>query len=487
LPKDLSASLMIAAYLAVVVLFGWFTRKRAGKSEEDYLAAGRSIGALTGGFAFASTYSSASAFMGSLGAIAILGFSFAAWVNVFVIGMMVFMAHLIAPHLRRTGLLTIPDFYSHRYGNTFRVISAAITTIIMWVYLVAQVKAMGLIVSDVLGIDYGIGIWVALAFIIYVVLGGMYATILTSALQEVMMLATAFLVAGAIFLKMGWGGSVVAASAAAPYLFSVAGKPGTVFGWSFGLIVLLGSLAMPHLTMRVYSSADEGVARRTVALGAILTAALYAVMFAVPAAVIALGIKLVDPDLALMNLAGRLLPAPLIGFVAASILAAAMSTTDAQLMTAGSAIVHDIYSKAVRRGSAIPLERAVLLNRIVMLLLGLAAILVAMNPPGLIVLIMGLAMAIAAGSLLVPLLGGIWWKRANEPGGVAAALAGLATVLALHPMVLGGALGVRLPSPHLAGLYGVAASALLYILVSLATRPPSEDEVRLFEKMHGRA
>ncbi|MEM3440472.1 MAG: hypothetical protein QXG32_06185, partial [Candidatus Bathyarchaeia archaeon] len=120
---------MIVAYLAAVVLFGWFTMKRASKSEEGYLAAGRSIGAIAGGFAFASTYSSASAFMGSLGAIALLGFSFAAWVNIFVIGMMVFMAFLIAPHLRRTGLLTVPDFYSNRYGDAFRVISAAITAI----------------------------------------------------------------------------------------------------------------------------------------------------------------------------------------------------------------------------------------------------------------------------------------------------------------------------------------------------------------------
>jgi len=73
------------------------------------------------------------------------------------------------------------------------------------------------------------------------------------------------------------------------------------------------------------------------------------------------------------------------------------------------------------------------------------------------------------GGLLVPILGGLVWKRGNLPGALAAMIAGGLTVITL--MVVEGLLANE---PI---YFGLLAALVAYVAVSLATKPTEEAAV----------
>jgi sodium/proline symporter len=147
--------------------------------------------------------------------------------------------------------------------------------------------------------------------------------------------------------------------------------------------------------------------------------------------------ELADGESVLLELAVDLLPAILGGLVAGGVLAAIMSTSDSQLLVAGSAVSHDL-----RRGSV-----SLMADRIVIILLGLAAVALALWFPASIfdrVLFAWQALGNAFGPLLVVMLfsGGV------RPGyRLAAMLAGFALTVAISffPQAPGNAVERLLP------------------------------------------
>ncbi len=83
----------------------------------------------------------------------------------------------LAPYLRRSGQVTIPDFLAERYGGRLpRVMGVGVTILCSTVYLVAQIYGVGLITSKLTGLAFEIGIFLGLGGILFCsFLGGMRA------------------------------------------------------------------------------------------------------------------------------------------------------------------------------------------------------------------------------------------------------------------------------------------------------------------------
>ena len=168
---------------------------------EEYYVAGRRIPPMYNGMAAAADWMSAASFISLAGGLYLQGFSgtegqagglayVLGWTGGFCL-----VALLIAPHLRRLNLYTVPDYFSARYGGRWpRVIAAVAAALCSFTYVVAQIYGIGLIASRLTGVQFEIGILLGLGGVLLCsFLGGMRAITWTQVAQYVVLLL-AFLI-----------------------------------------------------------------------------------------------------------------------------------------------------------------------------------------------------------------------------------------------------------------------------------------------------
>ncbi|MEJ8835966.1 sodium:solute symporter family protein [Ramlibacter sp. AN1133] len=185
------------------------------------------------------------------------------------------------------------------------------------------------------------------------------------------------------------------------------------------------------------------------------------------------------------------LPYVISGLVAAGGLAAALSTADGLLLTIANALSHDLYYKMIDPNA--PTARRVMLSKVLLLVVALAAAAVASQKPADILFLVSAAFSFAAAAFFPALVLGIFWKRAT---GIAASL-GMAAGLGVtfYYMVttqpwLRGVFGVTSPiadhiwfgiQPISAGVFGVPVGFAVILLVSLITPAPDQKTQELVE------
>ncbi|WP_048438836.1 VC_2705 family sodium/solute symporter [Caenimonas sp. SL110] len=168
---------------------------------EEYYVAGRRIPSMYNGMAAAADWMSAASFISLAGGLYLQGFGgtdgqpgglayILGWTGGFCL-----VALLIAPHLRKLNLYTVPDYFSMRYGGRWpRVIAALAAILCSFTYVVAQIYGIGLIASRLTGVQFEIGVLLGLGGVLLCsFLGGMRAITWTQVAQYVILLL-AFLI-----------------------------------------------------------------------------------------------------------------------------------------------------------------------------------------------------------------------------------------------------------------------------------------------------
>lgn len=158
----------------------------------DYYIAGRKVPAIFNGMATAADWMSAATFIGLVGILFSSGYKGLAFIVGWTGGFCL-VAMLIAPYLRKFGSYTIPDFLAIRYSQgkeggsrTVRMVAVFTTIICSFVYLVAQIQGVGLIVNRFIGVEFGVGVFFGLAGILVCsFLGGMRAVTWTQVAQYI--------------------------------------------------------------------------------------------------------------------------------------------------------------------------------------------------------------------------------------------------------------------------------------------------------------
>ncbi|HXD41575.1 MAG TPA: VC_2705 family sodium/solute symporter [Ramlibacter sp.] len=167
----------------------------------EYYVAGRRIPAMYNGMAAAADWMSAASFISMAGGLYLQGFGgteaqagglayVLGWTGGFCL-----VGLLIAPHLRKLNLYTVPDYFSVRFGGRWpRVIAALAAMLCSFTYVVAQIYGIGLIASRLTGVQFEIGILLGLGGVLLCsFLGGMRAITWTQVAQYVILLL-AFLI-----------------------------------------------------------------------------------------------------------------------------------------------------------------------------------------------------------------------------------------------------------------------------------------------------
>jgi Na+/proline symporter len=170
----------------------------------------------------------------------------------------------------------------------------------------------------------------------------------------------------------------------------------------------------------------------------------------------------------------------LAGLLVAAPFAAVMSTVDSFLLIISSALVRDVYHRHINPQAT---ERTVRrLTYMVTLVVGVAAVFGALNPPQYLQDIIVYTGSGLASCFLVPLGLSLYWSRMNAVGATAGMVAGFLSHLALYGagfVVYGRFQAVRIGNldPLIPGL---AMSLLAAVGVTMITAPPSAALIRTF-------
>jgi cation/acetate symporter len=121
------------------------------------------------------------------------------------------------------------------------------------------------------------------------------------------------------------------------------------------------------------------------------------------------------------------LPYVISGLVAAGGLAAALSTADGLLLAIANALSHDVYYKMLDPNA--PTVRRLLVARILLVIVAVAAAYTASTRPSDILAMVGWAFSLAMAGNFPALVLGIWWKRATSAGAICGIIAGFGLCL----------------------------------------------------------
>src|SRR5688572_16832005 len=181
--------LTLALYGVIGVLN--FTRKL-----DEYYVAGRKVPPFFNGMATGADWMSAASFISMAGTIWILGYDGLAYVMGWT-GGYVLLALFFAPYLRKFGQFTIPDFVATRFAEHAkgaRIVGAICAIIVSFTYVTAQVTGVGIIMSRLVGVDYGVGVFVGLSGVLLCSLLGGMKSITWTQVAQYLILITAYLI-----------------------------------------------------------------------------------------------------------------------------------------------------------------------------------------------------------------------------------------------------------------------------------------------------
>ncbi|HSV84613.1 MAG TPA: sodium:solute symporter family protein [Ramlibacter sp.] len=365
-----------------------------------------------------------------------------------------------AARLYRQNLLTIGDFYRQRYGRGIEVFcsGAIILSYLGWV--AAQITALGLVfsvltngaMSETTGMIVG-----TLAVLVYVVIGGFLAVAWTDFIQMIVLVVGLAIIA--MFASDLAGGSdKVIAMASSQELWKFLPPPSftdIAFFIGAGLTMMLGSIPQQDVFQRVMSAKDAATARKGAVIGGV-SYILFAFvpMFIVASAVVVMGDQAVELA---KNDYQRLLPTfvltkmPLVMQILffGALLSAIKSTSSATLLAPSTSFVENIL-KNLRPGMH-DRQQLLAMRLTIVCFTGLVlAYAIAMKGTPIYDLVSAAYQVTLVGAF-VPLVMGLYWKRATTQGAIVSVAAGIAVWILFFPQVGGEALAKAFPG-QLAGL-----------------------------------
>ncbi|MFF7162755.1 sodium:solute symporter [Streptomyces sp. NPDC008086] len=456
---------VIVVYLAGMLAMGWWGMRRA-KSKSEFLVAGRRLGPTMYSGTMAAIVLGGASTIGGVG----LGYQYGlsgAWM-VFTIGLgLLALSVFFSARIARLKVYTVSEMLDLRYGGRAGVISG----VVMWAYTLMLAVTSTIAYATIFDVLFDMNRTVAIVLggsivVAYSTLGGMWSITLTDMVQFVVKTVGVLLLLLPIAVVKAGGFSEMKAKLPTEYFDPLGIGGETIF--TYVLIYTFGMLIGQDIWQRVFTARSD----KTAKWGGTV-AGTYCLVYALAGAVIGTAAKVLYPRLgsaddAFATIVKDELPVGVRGLVLAAALAAVMSTSSGALIACATVANNDIWSRL--RGAVRPAgapesgeqHDEVKGNRAFILLMGLAVIgtAIALNN---VVEALTVAYNLLVGGLLVPILGGLLWRRGTAQGALASVVVGgvaVITLMATH--------GILANEPV---YYGLLSSLAAYIAVSLMTRP----------------
>jgi SSS family solute:Na+ symporter len=394
---------------------------------------------------------------------------------------------LFAGTIQKLKIYTVSQMLSLRYGQEATKTSG----IVMLAYTLMLCATSTGAYATIFVVLFGWERWLAIAVggaivLVYSTIGGMWSITLADQVQFVIKTVGVFFLMLPFALNAAGGLDGIRARVDASF-FQLDGI-GIQTIITYFVVYTLGLLIGQDIWQRVFTAKTPTVARWGGS-----TAGIYCILYGVAGALIGLAARVALPnidvatlgkDVVYAEVATHILPIGIGGIVMAAAVAAMMSTASGALIAAATVARADVvpfvaswFGKTIDNSDTDNPEHDVKANRYWVLGLGVVAVLISMVTQD-VVVALTIAYDILVGGLLVAILGGLVWKRGTGIGAAWSMAVGCVLTLALLILYSTGAIpsadGVYANEPI---YYGLAASLVVYIVVSLSTKP-TPDAIR---------
>lgn len=502
--------LFLILYVGLMVGIGLYAQRRI-QHADDFATARGAYGPVFLALAFAASTASGATFLGSPA----LGYEWgmaAQWSNLLYpigvyFGVLISM-RLIATAGNRFGNRSIPEYLGDRYQSDVIRLLVALLSLVLFFYLAGQLVSGVVMFALFLGLDTNWALAITTTvLLVYVVLGGAHADILTDGLQGAMMLILAVVVIVMTLLATGidggFSGLLDNLGAQDEKLLAPVNTATPLYHswWSIFVIAFahmpLGLL--PHLGNKLWALRSDGDRLQFVKL---------AFLFGVTLGMLGLGgllarahfgdslyLEGANPNQALPLLFIELFPTWLAALIGIGVLSAIMSTADGLVVSSSQIVANDIYRRTIVPITKPDLtedeldHRVLQISRVSTVVILLLCMVMAWslqdtNVALIVWLGVGGMMAAFAGPLMV----GALWRGVTKAGAYAGLISGFLTFLVLHaqwidpdwfaPDLLGGSLHAAAtwlygegPNPYSCAVLGEIVSVTATVVTSKLTRP----------------
>ena len=476
---NLTVTVIVVFYLLVMLFIGWYSSKKI-TSNTDFMVAGRRLGP----FLMAGTLAATEIGGGSSLGVVQQGMQnhgiSAAW-YIITMGFAFVILTFLAPKFRAATVKTVPEYFRRRYGKSAGLVTAIIMLLPLIGLTAGQFIASSVILSTMLGISYKTAvIIVAVVVTIYSIMGGLWSVTLTDFIQ-VFLIIIGMIIAMPFAMRLagGWGNVVANVPAETFNMFK---------GYSPMAVISLTIMYVATFTVgqeavsRYYAARDGKAAKQGSILAAIINfiyAFIPAVLGIITLALINMGkfnaedFADVGARYALPVLAMEAMPAVICGLLFAGIISATMSSSDSDLLGAGSIFANDIYHAVLKPDATS--EEVMKVTKIVMAIVGVASMFIALfNTSSLVNLLMFCFTLRAAGAFF-PYVLGHYWTGASLAGTIASLISGSIVVVYLEKISGGMLFGMKVSQPIIPGL----VVALVFFLVFSKIFPPKVKSTEL--------
>ena len=482
-PSPIPFYTVLVLYLGIMAFIGWYAGRKTNSIGDFFVLSGKA-GVVVSGIAYFSTQFSMGTFLGTPGTIYGVGYAGMAISVPGAVFCMILPALLIGRKLitlgHKYGFLTMADYLTDRYHSKNM---SGVLGVMMLFFLVpmmgAQIIGAGVIVHVFTGLPEWVGVvGMGIIVILYCMTGGMKGAMMTDVIQGSLMIATA-VVTFIVSVVMGGGFSNInhtlqsmneayltfpGANGYMPWTYYVS----NIVLWSFF------TMGQPHLFTKFFAMKDHKTMFRAILLG---TAGMFFSATLIEWAGVN-GIASIQniekADQIIPMILQRGLNPFLASIFIAGIVAAGMSTIDGILVTTTGAVTRDIYQKIINKDATD--ESVMKMSKVVTVIIGIIVICFGVFQPGSIFEINLFAFSGMA-IFVVPILFGIFWKKATAKGAIAAVIVGIISLLlfTLNPSVKALAMGFHALFPTT-----IIASIVMIVVSKFTETPPQETIDRHF-------
>ena len=491
----------IAVYLLAMVLIGLFY-SRKNKSTDDFYLGGRKLGPLVTAMSAEASDMSSWLLMGLPGVALVAGLAEATWTALGLgIGTWInwlIVAKRIRMYSQKINAVTIPEFFSKRFGDKKNMLSAiaGLVIIVFFVpYTASGFNACGTLFSSLFGVDYFTAMVIsAIVIVAYTTLGGFLAASTTDLVQSIVMtIALVVVVVFGINYAGGWDNVVINANSMPGFLelfntYDASAKASTPYNALTVASTLawgLGYFGMPHILLRFMAISDKNklkTSRRIATIWVFISMAVAILIGVVGSAIVANGTIALDAansqriiiEISKLISQNSAFFAIVAGIIIAGILAATMSTSDSQLLAAASAVSQNIVKEFL--GKQLSQKASMIVARCAVIVISIVGVIWAKDE-GSVFEIVSFAWAGFGAAFGPVVLFALFWKRTTKWGALAGMVVGGAMIFIWKYVIanLGGVFAIY----ELLPAFILACIAI--VVVSLLTKKPEKEIEETFD------
>lgn len=424
--------LSFLAYFSILLGIGLYFHKKQ-TSETEFVLGNRSLNFWLTALSAHASDMSAWLFMAFPAAILVGGLP-KTWIAWGLIVGMFFNWQLIAARLRKAtekyDANTLPKFFEKRFDDksgVIRILSASLCLFFLTNYIAATLMAMGLLFESVFGMNYYLGLFIAIVVVvIYTEVGGFTTIAWTDLFQALFLMVVVIAVPIIAFFHLPNGlQSIIQSANKQNVSLNILNDMtlGSILEAIFMATWGLGYFGQPHIVTKFMGIKNVNEMHKSKYLG--MTWLILTLMGAAAVGVVGIAYfngQIEDPQLAFINMVPDLFHPSVAGFILCAILAANMSTMDSMMLVCASVISEDFYKATFRRSATS--KELLFVSRLGLLILAAFSLLIAYNRSNTVLDAVRYAWAGLGCSFGPLMLMALYAKSVNKYGAIAGIVTG---------------------------------------------------------------